>query len=335
MLWIWIAFFALIFALLALDLGVLNRKAHVIGVKEALLWTAFWVVLALLFNVAVYYIYEHDWGGIGHWWGTKVTSGREAAMIFFSGYLLEKSLSMDNIFVIALIFTYFHVPRQHQHRTLFWGIVGALVLRGAMIWGGTALIHYFTWIMYVFGAILVFTGLKMLRGTEEKVEPDKNPLVRLARRFYPVSPAFEGQRFFTHLDGRRAITPLFLVLLVVESTDVVFAVDSIPAIFGLTQDPFLVMTSNVFAILGLRSLFFALAAIMGKFHYLKVGLVVVLIFIGVKMILACETYSIYKISTPVSLGVVVGVLAVSVVASLLWARQAHPQGEGGPDHPAS
>jgi tellurite resistance protein TerC len=336
---IWIAFFVLVFALLALDLGVLNRKAHAIGVKEALGWTAFWVAMALAFNVAVYFLYQAHVGGLGTGLDGKgnrtETSGGEAAMLFFSGYLLEESLSMDNMFVIAMIFTYFQVPRQFQHRTLFWGIVGALVLRGVMIGLGTTLEHHFDWIMYVFGAVLIFTAIKMLRAGEEKIEPDRNPLVRLARRVYPVSSGFEGQKFFTRLDGRRAITPLFVVLLVIESTDVVFATDSIPAIFGVTTDSFLVMTSNVFAILGLRSLFFALSAIMDKFHYLKFSLVFVLVFIGVKMIVGCKAYPILELPTPVSLGVVAGLLAVGVAASLLRAAKAQPEGEDEPDEPVS
>jgi tellurite resistance protein TerC len=324
MIWIWIGFFALIASLLALDLGVLNRKAHSIGVKEALGWTLFWVSVAMAFIVVVYFLYDAHWGGLGLRDGQRVTSGGEAAMLFFSGYLLEESLSMDNMFVIAMIFAYFQVPRQFQHRTLFWGILGALVLRGIMIAGGASLINHFEWMMYVFGGILIFSGIKMFRAGDEKIEPDHNPLVRLARRVYPVSPNFEGQKFFTRLDGRRAVTPLFLVLLVIESTDVVFAVDSIPAIFGVTRDPFLVMTSNVFAILGLRSLFFALSAIMGKFRYLKIALVCVLIFIGVKMIVTCKTVNLgVEIPTPISLGVVIGMLAAGVAASLL--RKEEPQ----------
>jgi tellurite resistance protein TerC len=323
--WIWFAFFGLVFALLALDLGVLNRKAHAIGVKEALGWTAFWVSMAMLFNVAIYFIYEHHVCGLGLGIDDKgnptEVNGWTAVALFFNGYLLEESLSMDNMFVIALIFAFFQVPRQYQHRTLFWGIVGALVLRGVMIGAGAALVEQFDWVMYFFGALLLYSGYKMLRSGDEKVEPDKNPLVRIARRFYPVSSAFEGQRFFTRVDGRRAITPLFLVLLVVESTDVIFAVDSIPAIFGVTTDVFLVLTSNVFAILGLRSLFFALSAIMGIFRYLKLSLVFVLIFIGVKMILECKTYKIYEISTSVSLCVVAGMLAAGVAASVIVSRR--------------
>jgi len=330
-LWIWVGFFALVAGLLALDLGVLNRKAHVIGVREALGWTAFWVSLALLFNVLVYLLYEHRPNGAA---AGGPASGWEAAVLFFNGYLLEESLSMDNMFVIALIFTYFRVPREHQHRTLFWGIVGALVLRGLMIGAGTALAHRFAWMMYVFGLILVASAVKMLLIGEQQVDPGRNLLVRLARRLCPVAPGFEGQRFFTRVDGRRAITPLFVVLLMVESADVVFAVDSIPAILGVTTDPFLVMTSNAFAILGLRSLFFALSAILDKFRYLKVSLVLVLIFIGIKMILGCETRVILKIPTSLSLAVVVAILAIGVAASMIRAPGPGASGPAGENRDA-
>ncbi len=282
---LWLAFLVIVIGLLALDLGVLNRKAHVISTPEALGWTAIWVILALVFNVAVYYLYEHHLLGIGAELGHEL-NGRQAALLFFTGYLVEKSLSLDNIFVIALIFAYFRVPAMYQHRVLFWGILGALVLRGAMILAGAALIRRFDWIIYVFGALLILTAVKMLVARHDNLEPNKNPLVKLARRLYPVSPDFEGSRFFTRLEGRRAVTPLFLVLLVVESSDVLFAVDSIPAIFAVTTDPFIVFTSNVFAILGLRSLYFVLAGIMDKFRYLKMSLVFLLAYIGVKMLLS-------------------------------------------------
>lgn len=312
--WIWAGFFLLISAFLFLDLGVLNRRAHVIGIREALGWTAFWVSLALIFNVAVYFIYENFASGPGR------PSGWNAALLFLNGYLLEESLSMDNMFVIALIFAYFRVPRELQHRTLFWGIIGAVILRGIMIAAGTALAHRFAWTMYVFGAVLIASAVKMLLSGEEKVDPRRNLLVRLARRLCPVSPAFDGQRFFTRLDGRRAMTPLFLALLMIESADVIFAVDSIPAILGVTTDPFLVMTSNVFAILGLRSIYFALAALMDRFRYLKISLVFVLLFIAVKMILGCETYPVFKIPTGFSLATVAGILASGVVASAVLRR---------------
>ncbi|MBX3394420.1 MAG: TerC/Alx family metal homeostasis membrane protein [Phycisphaerae bacterium] len=315
--WIWIAFIVLIIGFLALDLGVFNKTAHVISTNEALIWTALWVVLSLAFNVLIYEMYEQDWLGISSLDGT-VESGKDAALEFFTGYLVEKSLSLDNIFVIAVIFSFFKVPAIHQHRVLFWGILGALVLRGLMIGLGTALVQSFAWINYVFGGILILTAVKMLLVGDEQVEPEKNPLVRLARRLFPISPGYEGHRFFTHIDGKRAITPLFLVLLVVESTDLLFAVDSIPAIFAVTNDPFIVFTSNVFAILGLRSLYFALSGIMDKFKYLKASLVFILAFVGVKMLLAHH----HPIPIPFSLGVIVATLFVGVVASMLASHQA-------------
>ena len=316
MIWIWVGFVVLVLAMLAFDLGILNRKAHVIHVREALAWTALWVALALVFNVLVYYLYEYHWLGIGLEIGHEL-GGRTAALQFFTGYLVEKSLSLDNIFVIALIFTYFSVPLMYQHRVLFWGILGALVMRGIMIAAGTVLIHRFDWIAYVFGGLLIATAVKMLVARHDNLQPDRNPLVRLARRFYPVTPGFEGPRFFARLGGRRAITPLFLVLLVVETSDVLFAVDSIPAIFAVTRDPFLVFTSNVFAILGLRSLYFALAAVLDKFRYLKMSLVFVLAYVGVKMILAHH----HPIPTWVSLAVITGILLVGILASIVGAKR--------------
>ncbi len=323
---LWVGFLALILALLALDLGVLNRKAHVIKAREALLWTAFWVGLALCFNVAVYFIYQHHWLGIGLSHGQE-PSGREAALKFLAGYLLEESLSLDNIFVIALILAYFRVPGMYQHRVLFWGILGALVLRGAFILAGAALVESFAWVLKVFGVLLILTAVKMFMAGEQEVAPERNPLVRLARRVYPVSTQFEGQKFFVRLaDGRRAITPLMLALLMVESSDVLFAIDSVPAIFGITHDPFIVFTSNVFAILGLRSLFFALAAMMDKFRYLKYSLVFLLAFIGVKMLLPHK----YHIPIEVSLAIIVGILAVGIVASILVTRREPHQAAAAP-----
>ncbi|MCK6484204.1 MAG: TerC family protein [Phycisphaerae bacterium] len=316
--WLWVGFIVLVLGMLALDLGVFHRRPHVIGTREALAWTAFWVIIALLFNSAVYYMYEHHWLGIGLHIGHQL-GGRQAALEFFSGYLIEKSLSLDNIFVIAMIFAYFRVPAVYQHRVLFWGILGALIMRGVMIAAGVALIRRFDWITYVFGAILFLTAVKMLLTSEESVEPENNILVRVARRWYPVSPNFEGQRFFTRIDGRAAVTPLFLVLLVVESTDVLFAVDSIPAIFAVTRDPFIVFTSNVFAILGLRSLYFALASLMDRFRYLKLSLVFVLAFVGVKMILAHAFPD--ALSIEASLIVICSILAVGMLASVLAARR--------------
>ncbi len=316
MIWLWAAFIIVILALLALDLGVVNRKAHVIRTPEALAWTAFYVVLALAFNVGVYYLYENHWLGIGQEIGHELT-GRQAAVQFLTGYVIEKSLSLDNIFVIALIFTYFQVPLAYQHRILFWGVLGALIMRGAMIAAGAALIRRFDWIVYVFGALLLLTAVKMLVARHDNLRPGANPLVRLARRFYPVTDGFRGAHFFANVGGKRGITPLFLVLLVVESSDVLFAVDSIPAIFAITRDPFLVFTSNVFAVLGLRCLYFALAGLIDRFRYLKMGLVFILAYVGVKMLLSHH----HPIPTGVSLVVIAGMLLVAVLASVLGAQR--------------
>lgn len=309
--WLWVGFIVLVLSFMALDLGVFHRKAHAIRTREALGWTAVWITLALCFNVLVYFLYQNQWLGMG----TEVnqaSSGKDAALQFLTGYILEQSLSVDNIFVFVVIFSYFGVPMKYQHRVLFWGILGVLILRGIMIALGAALIARFDWISYLFGGFLILTAVKMLLVQQDNIEPENNPLVRLARRWFPVSSSYEGSKFFSCVDGRRVITPLMLVLLMVESTDVMFAVDSIPAIFAITQDTFIVFTSNVFAILGLRSLYFAVAGMMSKFRYLKVSLVFVLAFVGVKMILAHH----YPISIPVSLSVIVGILLVGVLASL-------------------
>lgn len=309
--WVWVGFLVFVVVMLALDLGVFNRKAHVIKISEALLWTAFWIMLSLIFNGLIYYFYENHLFGIGQEIGHQL-SGSQAALQFFTGYIIEKSLSLDNIFVIAMIFAYFQVPVIFQHRVLFWGILGALVMRGAMILVGTALIERFAWMTYIFGGLLVITAVKMLVARHDNLEPDKNILVRVARRIYPISNHFEEGRFFTRINGQRGITPLFLVLLVIESTDVLFAVDSIPAIFAVTRDPFLIFTSNVFAILGLRSLYFALAAMMDKFRYLKMSLVFVLAFVGTKMIVVHY----YAVPTGLSLAIIVGILSVGIMASV-------------------
>lgn len=308
---LWLGFILLIIGLLALDLGVFNRQPHVIGAREALLWSAFWIALALLFNTLVYFMYEHHWFGIGHRIG-HLLDGPQAALQFFTGYIIEKSLSLDNIFVIALIFAYFNVELKYQHRVLFWGILGALIMRGGMIAAGVALISHFSWMSYVFGLMLLFTAVKMLVVRHDNLEPEKNPLIRLAQKYFPVTLHFEGQRFFVRKGRKLFMTPLFLVLLVIESTDVMFAIDSIPAIFAVTQDPFIVFTSNIFAILGLRSLYFALAAIMAKFRYLKMSLVFVLAYVGVKMLLAHT----YPIPTLESLAIIAGLLAIGIVASI-------------------
>jgi tellurite resistance protein TerC len=325
-LWIWIGFIIVVLGLLTLDLGVLNRKAHVISTSEALVWTTLWVSVALLFTIAVYFLYEYHWLGIGLDIG-HVNNGKEAALLYLTGYIIEESLSLDNMFVIALIFSYFQVAPVYQHRVLFWGIMGALVLRGVMILAGAALIHRFTWMIYVFGGLLLLSAAKMLFMKEEKLDPEKNPLVKLARRFCPVSSDFEGQNFFTKVNGQRGITPMFLVLLVVESSDVVFAIDSIPAIFAVTTDPFIVFTSNVFAILGLRSLYFVLAGMMRKFRYMKISLVFVLAYVGVKMLLSYR----FHIPALASLCVICGLLLTGILASLIASRRDPSEGMAPPE----
>ncbi len=302
--WLWIGFNVFVLLMLALDLGVFHRKAHVVSFKEAVGWTVTWITLAMLFNL-----------GIAHY------AGPEKALEFLTGYVIEYSLSVDNIFVFALLFSYFSVPPMYQHRVLFWGIIGALVMRAGMILAGTVLITKFAWIIYVFGAFLILTGLKMIFKRDEEIHPERNPVVRWFKKFMPVTTDFRGDKFFVRENGIRMATPLFVVLLLVEVSDVIFAVDSIPAIFAVTKDPFIVYTSNVFAILGLRSLYFALSGVLDKFHYLKVGLGVVLSFVGVKMLLG---HTEYKIDTHVSLGVILAVLVSSIIASLVWPRKKIP-----------
>lgn len=291
--------------LLALDLGVFHREAHEVSVREAAAWSAFWILLALAFNYGVY-----------RWMGA------EAGLEFFTGYLIEKALSVDNIFVFVLIFSYFDVPPRYQHRVLFWGILGALVMRGAMIAVGAVLIHEFHWIIYLFGAFLLVTGIRMARHTERGIEPGANPAIRLLRRFVPVTDVYHGQRFFVREEVggrlRQVATPLMVVLVLVETTDLIFAVDSIPAIFAVTEDPFLVYTSNVFAILGLRALYFLLAGVIHRFHYLKLGLAAVLAFVGVKMLAS----GVYKMPIGLSLGVIAALIGGSVAASLAFPRAA-------------
>ncbi len=298
--WLWVGFNVFVLAMLALDLGVFHRKAHVVSVREASIWSAVWIGLALLFNLGVWHLL-----------------GAQKGVEFLTGYLIEKSLSVDNIFVFALIFGYFAVPEEYQHRVLFWGILGALVMRAIFIAAGAALIANFHWIIYVFGAFLIVTGIKMAFVPARGLEPEKNPVVRLVRRLMPVTDRYHGQKFFARENGALAATPLFLVLALVETTDLIFAVDSIPAIFAVTSDPFIVYTSNVFAILGLRSLYFLLAGVMSKFEYLKLGLAAILVFVGTKMAIV----DLYKIPSPVSLGVVAAILAIAVVASLARARR--------------
>ena len=304
---LWIGFNLFVLGMLALDLGVFHRKAHVVSFKEASVWSAVWIALALLFNAAVWHFF-----------------GPQNGVEFLTGYLIEKSLSVDNIFVFALIFSYFSVPQEYQHRVLFWGILGALVMRGAMIAVGAQLLQHFSWVIYLFGGFLILTGIKMAFTPDKGLEPEKNPVVRLVRRLFPVSDRYHGQAFFVREKGVLTATPLFLVLALVEATDLIFAVDSIPAIFAVTRDPFIVYTSNVFAILGLRSLYFLLAGVMAKFEYLKLGLAAILVFVGTKMAIV----DLYKIPSPVSLGVVAGILLVAITASLVRAGRRGAAGAG-------
>jgi tellurite resistance protein TerC len=314
--WLWVGFNVFVLAMLALDLGVFHRKSHAVSSREALVWSVVWITLSLLFNVVIYFFWDRMAPA-------STYTNSEAALAFFTGYLIEKSLSVDNIFVFILIFSFFGVPAAYQHRVLFWGILGALIMRGILIAVGAALLHEFHWIIYIFGAFLIFTGIRMAWQHEENVEPDKNPVVKFFRRFMPVTEKFEGDKFFVRRAGQLMATPLFLILLVVESTDLIFAVDSIPAIFAVTQDPFIVYTSNVFAILGLRALYFLLANVMDKFQYLKFGLAAVLIFVGTKMVIV----DVYKIPTLLSLAVVASILTISVLASLWKARKAEAEAD--------
>ena len=301
----WVAFASFVFAMLALDLGVFHRKAHTVRLPEALAWTGVWVSLALLFNLGIYL------GWIGPYAG--VEARHEAALEFLTGYLIEVSLSVDNVFVFALLFSYFGVPPRYRHRVLFWGILGALVMRAAMIFAGVALLQRFHFVVYIFGAILIFGGIKMWRSHGVTVDLQTNPVLRFVRRVFPVAQGEQGPHFFTRKDRALAVTPLFVVLLLVEWTDLIFAIDSIPAVLAVTHDPFIVFTSNVMAILGLRSLYFALAGVMERFHALHFGLAAILVFVGAKMLLA----DVYKIPTVVALGVVAGILALCVTLSLL------------------
>ena len=304
----WVGFNVVVLAILALDLGVLHRRSEKVTLRQAAIWSAVWVALSLCFALAVY-----------------LTMGRESGLEFLTGYLIEYALSVDNIFVFVLIFTYFNVPEKYQHRVLFWGIIGALVLRGVMIVAGSALVTRFAWTLYIFGAFLVITGIRMaLQKDETAYNPERDPVLRLARKIVPVTSEYHGKSFFVRLprpDGttQLAATPLFIVLLIVDTTDVVFATDSIPAIFAVTRDPFIVYTSNICAVLGLRQLYFLLAGIVDKFAYLKLGLSAVLVFIGVKMLI--EPF--LHIPIGISLGVVALVLVTSIVASIKWPQTGH------------
>jgi tellurite resistance protein TerC len=293
----WTAFVAVVLVLLSLDLGIFHRKAHAVTIREALFWSLTWIILSLSFGIWVFH-----------------TFGRQNGLEFFTGYLIEYALSIDNVFVFILIFSYFKVPVTLHHRVLFWGILGALLMRASFICAGAIVISTFHWVLYLFGAFLLFTGIKILRQGDTEVEPERNPVVRLFQRFVPMASGYESQRFFLRKAGKLTATPLALVLVTVEATDLVFATDSIPAIFGVTQDPFIVYTSNVCAILGLRSMYFLLAAVIPRFVYLGPGLGLVLGFIGIKMLVS----GVYVIPTGLSLGVVAAILAGAVVLSLLF-----------------
>lgn len=289
--------------MLALDLGIFHRKAHVVRLKEALGWSVVWICLALLFDLVIYF-----------WLGP------EKSLQFLAGYIIEKSLSVDNLFVFLLIFSYFSVPSIYQHKILFWGILGALIMRAIFIAAGITLIEKFHWMIYLFGGFLIITGIKMAVQKDKEIHPEANPVLRLFRRFVPVTDQYDNDHFFVLKEGKRWATPLFVVLLLIETTDVIFAVDSIPAILAVTRDPFIVYTSNVFAILGLRALYFALAGIMQLFHYLHYGLSIILVFVGAKMLIS----DIYKVPIGVALLVIAGILVISVIASILRPRQEAP-----------
>lgn len=312
-LWIWGSFLGFVLLMLALDLGVFHRSAHKVEMKEALIWSGVWIGLALLFNVLIFMAWDRIQPG-------SAISNQEAGFAFLAGYVVEKALSIDNIFVFLLIFSYFAVPDEYQHRVLFWGIIGALIFRALFIAAGAALLEHFAWTMVLFGLFLVVTGIKMAKTKDKKFEPERNPVVRLFRKFMPVTTDYVGQRFLTRVDGKLWATPLLLVLVLIEFTDVVFAVDSIPAIFAITDHPFLVFTSNIFAILGLRALFFAIAGLMRMFRYLSYALAAILVFVGFKMLYAYAEKSVFTdwphFPIALSLGVIVGILAIAIIASV-------------------
>lgn len=320
--WIWTLFILLISALVLLDLGVLNRRAHRITFRESIGWTTLWVTVALSFTFVVYFLYKYDF--FDNPYATGASSGSIAAMQYLVGYLVEYSLSIDNIFVIAVIMTTLSVPAEHQHRLLFWGVLTAVVLRGVMIIGGAALIARFEWTIYLFGALLILSAIRLLQDHTKTIHPDRHILVRCLRKFFPVSGEYHGRNFFTVINGKRYATPMFVALLLIESCDVMFAVDSIPAVFGITRDPFIVFTSNIFAILGLRSLYFALAGLMHKFDYLKLALIALLLFIGIKMLLS----DLVHIDKYISLGVIVSLITIGVSASLLFGNRSNKRGAG-------
>lgn len=308
----WIFFIILICILLFYDLRSFKNNEHEISTKEALSKTLFWIVIALIFNVIVYFLYEYDVSNLrSH--SHDIISGKDAAIKFFTGYIIEKALSLDNIFVISLLFTYFHIPNKYQHRVLFWGILGALIFRGIMIIVGAALVHKFSFIMYVFGAFLIFSALKMLFAKEQEFNPENNKIISLIKRIYPISPQLDNEYFFTVHQGVKMATPLFVALIIIELSDIMFAIDSIPAIFVVTTDSFIVFSSNIFAILGLRAMYFVLASFIEKFVYLKYSLTVLLMFIGLKMLFM----QVYQLPILASLFIIIGILAVGTIASII------------------
>jgi tellurite resistance protein TerC len=311
-LWAWFGFLAVVGLMLAIDLGIFHRHAHIVSLREAAIWSVVWVVVALLFNLVILF------------W-----MGKREALEFLTGYLVEKALSADNIFVFAVLFNYFAVPPAYRHRVLFWGVLGAIVMRFAFIMAGAALLKKFHWVVYIFGIIVILSGIKLLRRRDGQVDPEKNPVIQLARRFLPLTPHYVGQQFVVRDDGRFVFTPLALVLLAVETTDVVFAVDSVPAIFAITRDPFIVFTSNICAILGLRALYFVLEGVMKLFRYLDEGLAIILVFIGIKMLLS----EVYPIPVGLSLGFVLLVLTITIVLSLWAERRERAAALANPNHP--
>lgn len=298
--YVWFGFLVFVLLMLAMDLGVFQRKSHEIKIKEALIWSAVWISLALIFNYGVY-----------------IWMGKEKAVEFITAYLIEKSLSIDNLFVFLMLFNYFNVDSKYQHKVLFWGILGALVMRAIFIFAGVALISKFHWIIYVFGVFLIYTGAKMLVHKDEKIEPDKNPLVRLVKKFFPVTEESHGGSFFVRIDSKIFITPLFIVLLIIEFTDLIFAVDSIPAVLAISNDSFIIFTSNVFAILGLRALYFAFAGITKFFYYLKYGLSAILVFVGIKMVIT----DLFHIPVVFSLLTIAAILIISVLLSIIFPKK--------------
>jgi tellurite resistance protein TerC len=293
----WAVFGAVVLVMLALDLGIFHRKAHEVRMKEALIWSVVWIAVALFFN-----------------WGVYLVKGKEPALQFLAGYILERTLSFDNLFVFLLVFNYFKLPNVHHHKVLFWGIFGALVFRAVFFAFGISLLHYFSWMIYVFGIILVWTGAKLAFEKDSKVEPERNIFLKLLKRIVPVTDQYDGGKFLTWINGVLFATPLLVILVVIESTDVIFAVDSIPAVLAISRDPFIVYTSNVFAILGLRALYFVIAELMRLFHLLHYGLSLILVLIGIKMLIA----SFIPVPTVIALGMILLILAVSIIASMIW-----------------